>query len=204
MQIGDRARKKTLVDYGFRLPSAYDNRPLKFDEFLKKVNQVLFVSATPGSYERQISARVAEQIVRPTHLLDPAIEVRPTENQINDFIAEIEKRKAKNQRVLGLTLTKRLAEALSDKLKEKKISAEYLHSEIRTLARPKILADLRKGAYDAVIGINLLREGLDLPEVSLIAIFDADKEGFLRDETSLVQIIGRTSRHPEGLSLIHI
>jgi excinuclease ABC subunit B len=203
MQVGDRARKKSLIEFGFRLPSAYDNRPLKYDEFLGKLNQTVFVSATPGEYERNISKTVAEQIVRPTFLLDPEIEIRPIEGQIEDFLKEIEIRKKKNQRVLALTITKRLSEALSDHLRQKKIKAEYLHSEIKTLARPKILADLRKGVYDVLVGINLLREGLDLPEVSLIAIFDADKEGFLRDETSLVQIIGRTSRHREGRIIMY-
>ncbi|HOX29530.1 MAG TPA: excinuclease ABC subunit UvrB [Candidatus Paceibacterota bacterium] len=203
MQIGDHARKKALIEYGFRLPSAYDNRPLKYEEFLAKLNQTVFVSATPGEYEKDISENIAEQIVRPTFLLDPEIEIRPSAGQIEDLLKEIEIRKAKNQRVLALTITKRLSEALSDHLKQKKIKAEYLHSEIKTLARPKILADLRKGKYDVLVGINLLREGLDLPEVSLIAIFDADKEGFLRDETSLVQIIGRTSRHREGKIIMY-
>jgi excinuclease ABC subunit B len=203
MQVGDRARKKSLIEYGFRLPSAYDNRPLKYDEFLDKLNQTVFVSATPGEYERSISKTVAEQIVRPTFLLDPAIEIRSSEGQIEDFLKEIEIRRKKNQRVLALTITKRLSEALSDYLRQKKIKAEYLHSEIKTLVRPKILADLRKGVHDVLVGINLLREGLDLPEVSLIAIFDADKEGFLRDETSLVQIIGRTSRHREGRIIMY-
>jgi len=203
MQAGDHARKQPLIEYGFRLPSAIDNRPLKYDEFLKKVNQVVFVSATPGTYEKSISKQIAEQIVRPTYLLDPVIEIRPTENQIKDAIKEIESRKEKKQRVLALTITKRLAEDLADHFKKNKIKAEYLHSEIKTLARPKILAQLRKGAFDVLVGINLLREGLDLPEVSLIAIFDADKEGFLRDETSLVQIMGRASRHPEGLVIMY-
>lgn len=203
MQIGDRARKKALIEYGFRLPSAYDNRPLKYDEFLGKIDQTVFVSATPGEYERKISKAMAEQIVRPTFLLDPMIEIRPTEGQIEDLLKEINVRKENNQRVLALTITKRLSEALSDYLKQKKIKSEYLHSEIKTLARPKILADLRKGKYDVLVGINLLREGLDLPEVSLIAIFDADKEGFLRDETSLVQIIGRASRHHEGKIIMY-
>ena len=203
MQLGDRARKKTLIDYGFRLPSAYDNRPLKYSEFLDKTNQLVFVSATPSSYEKGLSTTIAEQIVRPTFLLDPAIEVRPTAHQIADFMKEIEVRKTRNQRVLALTITKRLSEALADHLKQHKIKAEYLHSEIATLARPKILSKLRAGDYDVLVGINLLREGLDLPEVSLIAIFDADKEGFLRDDTSLVQIIGRTSRHPEGRIIMY-
>jgi excinuclease ABC subunit B len=203
MQAGDFARKQPLINYGFRLPSAIDNRPLKYNEFLKKINQVLFVSATPGDYEKKVSAQIAEQIVRPTYLLDPEISIRPTENQIADAIKEIEKRKEVGQRTLCLTITKKLAEAMADHLKSKKISAEYLHSEIKTLARPKILADLRKGKFDVLVGINLLREGLDLPEVSLIIIFDADKEGFLRDETSLVQIMGRASRHPQGLVIMY-
>ncbi len=198
MYEGDKSRKETLIKYGFRLPSALDNRPLKFDEFLKKIDKAIFVSATPGKFERKVSKQIVEQIIRPTFLLDPSIEIRPTKNQIEDLIWEIDKRIKKNQRVLVLTITKRLAEALSDHLKKKKIKASYLHSEIKTLIRPKVLANLRKGHYDVLVGINLLREGLDLPEVSLIAILDADKEGFLRDETSLIQIMGRASRHPEG------
>jgi len=203
MQAGDAARKKPLIEFGFRLPSAIDNRPLKYEEFLQKTNQVVFVSATPGNYEKNVSSQIAEQIVRPTFLLDPAIEIRPTEKQIPDIIKEIELRKNIGQRVLALTITKRLAEALADHFKSKKIKAEYLHSEIKTLARPKILADLRKGEFDVLVGINLLREGLDLPEVSLIAIFDADKEGFLRDDTSLVQIMGRASRHLNGKVIMY-
>lgn len=203
MQAGDFARKQPLINYGFRLPSAVDNRPLKYNEFLKKMNQAVFVSATPGDYERKVSKQIAEQIVRPTYLLDPKIEIRPTENQITDAVKEIEARKKLGQRVLCLTITKRLAEALADHFKGMKIKAEYLHSEIKTLMRPKILADLRKGKFDVLVGINLLREGLDLPEVSLITIFDADKEGFLRDETSLVQIAGRASRHPDGRVIMY-
>lgn len=203
MQAGDFARKQPLINYGFRLPSAIDNRPLKYGEFLKKINQTIFVSATPGDYEKKVSAQIAEQIVRPTYLLDPEISIRPTENQIADAIKEIGKRKKVGQRTLCLTITKKLAEAMADHLKSKKISAEYLHSEIKTLARPKILADLRKGKFDVLVGINLLREGLDLPEVSLIIIFDADKEGFLRDQTSLVQIMGRASRHPQGKVIMY-
>ena len=203
MQSGDYARKQPLINYGFRLPSAIDNRPLKYDEFLQKINQVVFASATPGSYEKGISSQIAEQIVRPTYLLDPEIEIRSTDKQITDVIKEIEIRKQKHERVLALTITKRLAEALADHFKKNKIKAEYLHSEIKTLSRPKILADLRKGVFDVLVGINLLREGLDLPEVSLIAIFDADKEGFLRDDTSLVQIMGRASRHPEGKVIMY-
>lgn len=203
MESGDHARKVPLVEYGFRLPSAFDNRPLKYNEFLERANQTVFVSATPGAYEKGMSSDIAEQIVRPTFLLDPEIEVRPTNCQIEDFMKEIESRKQKGQRILGLTITKRLSEALADHLKQRDIKAEYLHSEIKTLARTKILSDLRKGEYDVLIGINLLREGLDLPEVSLIAIFDADKEGFLRDDTSLIQIIGRASRHPEGKIIMY-
>jgi excinuclease ABC, B subunit len=203
MQAGDFARKQPLINYGFRLPSAIDNRPLKYDEFLRKINQTVFVSATPGDYEKKTSKQIAEQIVRPTYLLDPRIEVRATENQIDNAIKEIEARKKLGQRTLCLTITKRLSEALADHLKQRRIKAEYLHSEIKTLARPKILADLRKGKFDVLVGINLLREGLDLPEVSLIIIFDADKEGFLRDETSLVQIMGRASRHPDGLVVMY-
>jgi len=198
MEKGDRARKQSLVDYGFRLPSAFDNRPLKFKEFFQKIDKVVFTSATPGNFERKISDIIVQQIIRPTYLLDPTIQVKPTKNQIKDAISQIKQRKKKRQRVLVLALTKKLAETLSDYLRKEKIKAAYLHSEIKTLARPKILADLRKGKEDVLVGINLLREGLDLPEVSLIIILDADKEGFLRDETSLIQIIGRASRHPEG------
>lgn len=198
MYQGDKARKETLVEYGFRLPSALDNRPLKFDEFLKRLDKTIFVSATPQKYEKTISKQVVEQIIRPTYLLDPSIEIRETKNQIPDLISEIEKRRQKNQRVLVLTLTKRLAEALAEHLKKKKIKAQYLHSDTKTLIRPKVLANLRRGEYEVIVGINLLREGLDLPEVALIAILDADKEGFLRDATSLIQIMGRASRNKEG------
>jgi len=198
MQEGDRARKKSLIQYGFRLPSALDNRPLTFDEFLKKIGQVVFVSATPGNFEKKVSKKIVELVVRPTYLLDPSIEIRPTKNQIDDLIKEIKKRKEKGQRVLVLTLTKRLAEAISEHLKKNEIKAAYLHSEIKTLARPSYLTKLRKGDYDVLVGINLLREGLDLPEVALIVILDTDKEGFLRDETSLIQIMGRASRHVDG------
>ena len=203
MNEGDRSRKKTLIDYGFRLPSALDNRPLKFDEFMEKTGTTIFVSATPNVFERQHSKKIAEQIIRPTYLLDPEIEIKPSENQIKDLMIEIAKRKEKNQRILVLTLTKKMAEALSQYFKEAKVKAEYIHSEVKTLERPKILADLRKGKFDVLVGINLLREGLDLPEVSLIAILDADKEGFLRDETSLIQIMGRASRHPEGKIIMY-
>jgi excinuclease ABC subunit B len=198
MYHGDKARKQILIDYGFRLPSAQDNRPLKFDEFLSKINQCLFVSATPSEYEIKKSSKVVEQIVRPTFLLDPIIEVRPTKGQIPDLIKEIEKRVAQKERVLVTVLTKRLSEALAEHLKEKKIKAAFLHSEIDTLKRPQILFDLRSGKYDVLVGINLLREGLDLPEVSLVAILDADKEGFLRDKTTFIQIAGRASRNING------
>jgi excinuclease ABC subunit B len=203
MYEGDFARKSTLIKYGFRLPSALDNRPLKFEELLKKTNQVIFASATPSKFERKISKNITEQIIRPTFLLDPAIEIRKTKDQISDLIKEIKEKKRLDQRVLVLTLTKRLAEAISEHLKEQKVKASYLHSEIKTLVRPKVLANLRKGFYDAIVGINLLREGLDLPEVSLITILDADKEGFLRDETSLIQIMGRASRHPQGKVIMY-
>ncbi len=203
MYYGDKARKETLVKYGFRLPSALDNRPLKFNEFLKKLNQTIFVSATPQKYEKQKSEQIVEQIIRPTYLLDPLIEIKKTNNQVPDLLVEIKKRKEKKQRVLVLTLTKRLAEALSKYLKEKGLKANYLHSDTKTLMRPRVLASLRKGEYDVVVGINLLREGLDLPEVSLIAILDADKEGFLRDATSLIQIMGRASRNKEGKIIMY-
>lgn len=198
MHNGDRARKNILIEHGFRLPSAVDNRPLTFEEFLKKIGQTLFVSATPSLYEKKKSSHIAEQIVRPTYLLDPDIEIRPTQNQIPNLIKEIETRVARHERVLVTVLTKKLAEALAQYLKDKKIKAEYLHSEIDTLERPKILYDLRSGKFDVLVGINLLREGLDLPEVSLVAILDADKEGFLRDRTSFVQISGRAARHIKG------
>ncbi len=244
MYFGDRSRKQTLIDFGFRLPSALDNRPLKFAEFEKKVNQVVYVSATPGKYElgksqfnkgvRHPQAKVSdtlakshthksagypkskvpdtfakaktyiiEQLIRPTGLLDPEVQVRPTQNQIPDLISEIKKRVAQKQRVFVTTLTKRMAEDLSDYLAEEKIKTQYLHSEIKTLERPEILKDLRLGKYDVVVGVNLLREGLDLPEVSLVAILDADKEGFLRNETTLIQTIGRVSRHPAGLAIMY-
>ncbi len=204
----DRSRKETLIEYGFRLPSALDNRPLSFGEFEKKVKQVIFVSATPGSYEiskikKQKAKLLVEQLIRPTGLLEPSIEIRPTGNQIKDLIEEIKKRIKKKQRTLAITLTKRLAEELSEYLEEQGISTHYLHSEIKTLERPEILRKLRKGEYDVIVGINLLREGLDLPEVSLVAILDADKEGFLRNETTLIQTMGRTARHPEGHCILY-
>jgi len=208
MARGDMARKKTLVEYGFRLPSCIDNRPLKFGEFEKKVPQVLYVSATPGEYEmRKIKAKkkklLVELLIRPTGLLDPKIEVKPTKNQVEDLINEIKKAIEKKERVLVTTLTKRLAEDLADYLKEEGLKVNYLHSEIKTLERPGILKDLRKGEYDILVGVNLLREGLDLPEVALIAILDADKEGFLRNETTLIQTMGRAARHPNGRIIMY-
>ena len=199
MYNGDRMRKSTLVEYGFRLPSALDNRPLKFDEFENKINQVIYVSATPGDYEMElVDNKVTEQIIRPTGLLDPKIEVRKTEGQIDDLINEINIRKEKNERVLITTLTIRMAEELTSYLKNIGIKVAYLHSEVKTLERMKILRELRLGKYDVLVGINLLREGIDLPEVSLIAIMDADKQGFLRSDRSLIQIIGRAARNENG------
>ncbi len=198
MYNGDRARKEVLVEHGFRLPSALDNRPLRFDEFERHINQVIYVSATPGDYELQRSPKPAEQLIRPTGLLDPEIVVRPTEGQVDDLIAEIRECINKKQRVLVTTLTKRMAEDLSAYLQEINIKTAYIHSEVDTLERGDILRDLRAGVYDVLVGINLLREGLDLPEVSLVAIMDADKEGFLRSESALVQTIGRAARHIEG------
>ena len=200
---GDRARKETLVEYGFRLPSALDNRPLTFAEFERHINQVIYVSATPGEYELQHSPTPAEQVIRPTGLLDPEIEVRPSDNQIDDLVEEIDQRIAKGQRILVTTLTKRMAEDLSDHLIELGIKTAYIHSDIDTLERGDILRDLRNGTYDVLVGINLLREGLDLPEVSLVAILDADKEGFLRSESALVQTIGRAARHVEGKVIMY-
>ena len=198
MYNGDRARKTTLVDYGFRLPSALDNRPLKFEEFEKKINQVIYVSATPGDYELEKAENKVDQIIRPTGLLDPTIEIRKTEGQIDNLIGEIKTRREKNERVLITTLTIRMSEELTKYLKELDIKVAYLHSEIKTLERLKIIRDLRLGKYDCIVGINLLREGLDIPEVSLIAILDADKEGFLRSERSLIQTIGRCARNANG------
>ncbi len=203
MSVGDRSRKETLVDFGFRLPSALDNRPLRFDEFEQHVYQVIYVSATPGPYERENSEQIVEQIIRPTGLLDPVIEVRPTKGQVDDLVAEIRKRVQKGQRVLVTTLTKRMAEDLADYLKEMGMRTHYLHADIDTIERIEILRDLRLGVYDIVVGINLLREGLDLPEVSLVAILDADKEGYLRSETSLIQIVGRAARHIEGTVIMY-
>ena len=199
MYNGDRMRKQTLVDYGFRLPSALDNRPLKFDEFEEKINQVIYVSATPGDYELElVDNKFAEQIIRPTGLLDPTIDVRKTEGQIDDLIGEINKRKEQNERVLITTLTIRMAEELTNYLKGIGIKVAYLHSEVKTLERMKIIRELRLGVYDVVVGINLLREGIDIPEVSLITIMDADKQGFLRSERSLIQTIGRCARNEKG------
>ena len=195
---GDLARKSTLVDYGFRLPSAIDHRPLSFDEFADRINQIVFVSATPGPYENEHEEQRVEQLIRPTGLLDPTIEVKPTAGQIDDLLDNIRERVAKHQRVLVTTLTKRMAEELSQYLLEMGVRTHYLHSDIDTFERTAILRDLRLGVYDVVVGINLLREGLDLPEVSLVAIIDADKEGYLRSNTSLVQTVGRAARHEEG------
>jgi len=198
MYNGDRARKTTLVDYGFRLPSAFDNRPLKFEEWEDRANQVVFVSATPADYEKEHSTNTVEQIIRPTGLLDPKIEVRPVENQIDDLIEQIHSTVEKGFRVLATTLTKKMAEDLTAYLKELNIKVTYMHSDIDTLERMKILKELREGKHDVLVGINLLREGLDLPEVALVAILDADKEGFLRSERSLIQTIGRAARNSEG------
>jgi len=203
MYEGDRSRKQTLVDYGFRLPSALDNRPLRFDEFLQKVPQMVFVSATPGAWELRQSSRVAEQLIRPTYLVDPEVELRPTRNQIDDLLNEIRRREDVGERVLVTTLTKKMAEDLTDYLLEAGVKARYLHSEIDTLERIQIIRELRLGEYDVLVGVNLLREGLDLPEVSLVAILDADKEGFLRGRTALVQTIGRAARHVNGRVLMY-
>lgn len=198
MYNGDRSRKTTLVDYGFRLPSALDNRPLTFDEFTERINQVIYVSATPGPYELGVSTNTAEQIIRPTGLLDPDIEVRPIEGQIDDLLGEIHKREKLNERVLVTTLTKKMAEDLTDYLTEMGVKVRYLHSDVATIERAEIIRDLRAGVFDVLVGINLLREGLDMPEVSLVAILDADKEGFLRSETSMIQVIGRAARNAHG------
>ena len=203
MYNGDRARKTTLVDYGFRLPCAFDNRPLKFEEFEKRLNQVIYVSATPGQYERTRSGQIAEQVIRPTGLLDPRVEVRPVEGQIDDLIGEINARTARDERVLVTTLTKKMAESLTDYLKNAGIRVRYMHHDVDTIERMEIIRDLRLGKFDVLVGINLLREGLDLPEVSLVAILDADKEGFLRSETSLIQTIGRAARNAEGLVILY-
>ena len=204
MSVQDKIRKETLVDYGFRLPSAIDNRPLTFKEFQERQKQTIYVSATPSDYEKEKSKNnIIEQIIRPTGLLEPSIEIRKTDNQIKDLIKEIEKEISKKRRALVVSLTKRLAEEISEYLIEKGIKSQYLHSEIKTLERPEILKKLRQGKYDVLVGINLLREGLDLPEVSLIAILDADKEGFLRNKTTLIQTMGRAARHPNGRIILY-
>ena len=200
---GDRARKTTLVEYGFRLPCAFDNRPLKFDEFEKRLNQVVYVSATPGEYERERSGQIVEQVIRPTGLLDPRVEVRPVDGQIDDLIGEITQRIQRDERVLVTTLTKKMAESLTDYLKTAGIRVRYMHHDIDTIERMEIIRDLRLGEFDVLVGINLLREGLDLPEVSLVAILDADKEGFLRSETSLIQTIGRAARNADGIVILY-
>ena len=203
MYAGDRARKTTLVDYGFRLPCAFDNRPLNFDEFTRRLNQVIYVSATPSPYERSRSGQVVEQVIRPTGLLDPRVEVRPVEGQIDDLIGEINQRAKRQERVLVTTLTKKMAEDLTAYLQEAGIRVRYMHHDVDTIERMEIIRDLRLGTFDVLVGINLLREGLDLPEVSLVAILDADKEGFLRSETSLIQTIGRAARNADGLVILY-
>ena len=200
---GDHARKKNLVDYGFRLPSAYDNRPMNFDEFYSKVEQAVFVSATPGDFEKEHSTQIVEQVIRPTGLLDPEVIVKPTEGQIEDLISEINLRIEKKQRVLVTTLTKKMAEDLTAYLERMEIKVRYMHHDVDTIERMEIIRDLRAGEFDVLVGINLLREGLDIPEVSLVAILDADKEGFLRSETSLVQTIGRAARNAEGTVIMY-
>ena len=203
MYRGDRARKENLVEYGFRLPSALDNRPLRFDEFETLIPQTLFVSATPGPYEKQHAGQTVEQVVRPTGLVDPEVEIRPVNTQVDDLLSEINLRVKANERVLVTTLTKRMAEDLTDYLSEHEVRARYLHSDIDTVERVEIIRDLRKGEFDALVGINLLREGLDMPEVSLVAILDADKEGFLRSGTTLIQTIGRAARNLNGKAILY-
>ena len=205
MYNGDRSRKQTLIDFGFRLPAALDNRPLRFEEFLRRIPQTVYVSATPHEWEttRVASNGIVEQLVRPTGLIDPAVSVRPTASQIDDLLKEIETRVRRKERVLVTTLTKRMAEDLSKYLEERGIKGQYLHSDVQTLERTDVLADLRRGVYDVIVGINLLREGLDLPEVSLVAILDADKEGFLRSKISLIQTMGRAARHREGQVILY-
>ena len=203
MFFGDHARKKTLIDYGFRLPSAYDNRPLNFDEFYSKINQAVFVSATPGPFEKEHSVQTVEQVIRPTGLLDPEIVVKPIEGQIEDLLSEINQRTEKGERVLVTTLTKKMAEDLTDFLEGMGVRVRYLHSDVDTIERMEIIRDLRLGEFDVLIGINLLREGLDIPEVSLVCILDADKEGFLRSETSLIQTIGRAARNEHGQVIMY-
>ncbi|MFZ5591598.1 MAG: excinuclease ABC subunit UvrB [Bacillota bacterium] len=203
MYEGDRSRKSALIEYGFRLPSALDNRPLKFEEFLQRINQVIYVSATPATFELEHSSQVVEQIIRPTGLVDPEIQVRPTAGQIDDLLGEINKRVLKQQRVLVTTLTKKMAEDLTDYLRQAGVKVRYMHSDVNTIERMEIIRDLRLGVFDVLVGINLLREGLDLPEVSLVAILDADKEGYLRSETSLIQTIGRAARNAEGRVIMY-
>ncbi len=203
MYAGDRSRKENLIEYGFRLPSALDNRPLKFEEFVERINQIIYVSATPGEYEMSVQTNVAQQIIRPTGLLDPKVEVRPVTGQMDDLLGEIRKRVEKRERVLVTTLTKRMAEDLTDYLKEMGVFVRYLHSDIATIERADIIRDLRAGVFDVLVGINLLREGLDMPEVSLVAILDADKEGFLRSDTSLIQTMGRAARNVDGTVIMY-
>lgn len=203
MYAGDRSRKESLVKYGFRLPSAFDNRPLTFDEFYERINQAVFVSATPAAFEREHSAQIVEQVIRPTGLLDPAVEVRPIDGQIDDLYGEIQKRVKRDERVLVTTLTKKMAERLTEYFEEMDVKVRYLHSDVHTIERMEIIRDLRLGVFDVLVGINLLREGLDIPEVSLVAILDADKEGFLRSETSLIQTIGRAARNADGRVIMY-
>jgi excinuclease ABC subunit B len=203
MYKGDRARKENLVNYGFRLPSALDNRPLRFDEFERLLPQTIFVSATPSDYESKHTGQVVEQLVRPTGLVDPTLDVRPAATQVDDLLSEIRLRVERNERVLVTTLTKRMAEDLTDYLAEHGVKVRYLHSDIETVERVEIIRDLRLGEFDVVVGINLLREGLDIPEVSLVAILDADKEGFLRSGRSLIQTIGRAARHINGMAILY-
>lgn len=203
MYKGDRSRKETLVEYGFRMPSALDNRPMRFDEWEEVSPQTIFVSATPGPYEAEHAGRVVEQVVRPTGLVDPQVEVRPALTQVDDLLSEIRKRVAAGERVLATTLTKRMAEDLSDYLADHDVRVRYLHSDIDTVERVEIIRDLRLGTFDVLVGINLLREGLDMPEVSLVAILDADKEGFLRSERSLIQTIGRAARNLNGRAILY-
>jgi excinuclease ABC subunit B len=203
MYRGDRSRKENLVDYGFRLPSALDNRPLRFDEFEGRMRRTIFVSATPAEYEARHQAQVVEQVVRPTGLVDPAVDVRPAATQVDDLLSEINERAARSERVLVTTLTKRMAEDLTDYFGEHGVKVRYLHSDIDTVERVEIIRDLRLGQFDALVGINLLREGLDIPEVSLVAVLDADKEGFLRSERSLIQTIGRAARHINGAAILY-
>jgi len=203
MYNGDQQRKSVLVDYGFRLPSALDNRPLKFDEFLTRVPQVVYVSATPGPFEHETQAQVVQQIIRPTFVVDPEVEIRPTKGQIDDLMHEIRTRVDRGERALVTTLTKKMSEDLTGYLRDLNVKVQYIHSNVHSLERPEILRDLRLGVYDVIVGVNLLREGLDLPEVTLVAILDADKEGFLRSETSLIQTIGRAARNVNGKVLLY-